>query len=155
MSRTPSTATRSPSSAARGKITRVPDWRVRLYAALEGHRGHAFQWGSHDCALLAADAVLAMTGVDLAAPFRGRYATLIGARRAMHAAGYDDQVAIAAAQFREIHPAYAQVGDLAVVPNDDGWEALGVVTGPVIQVFARDGLAAWPLDRATRAFKVG
>ena len=40
-----------------------------------------FEWGRHDCVLWPADAVLALTGIDHAAPYRGRYSSPLGAAR--------------------------------------------------------------------------
>lgn len=141
-------------------LRRLPGWRSRLSAAIEAHRRFPFQFGEHDCCILVADAVLAMTGVDLAASFRGTYDNAAGALRRLREAGYDDQVALAAAHFEEIPIAFARVGDLAAVPNDESWAmALGVVTGPVIAIFAPNGIGSVPLvagpNEVRRAFKVG
>lgn len=65
-------------------IARLPDWEPRLAAYLEPlMAGARFEWGTLDCALFAADAVLAMTGHDIAAPFRGKYSTAAGSVRAL------------------------------------------------------------------------
>jgi hypothetical protein len=53
-------------------MKRYEDWPQRLVAAIEAARGRPFSWGAMDCCLFAADVVLAMTGVDYAAGFRGR-----------------------------------------------------------------------------------
>jgi hypothetical protein len=141
-------------------LQRLPGWRSRLYASIEAHRRYPFQFGSHDCCILCADGVLAMTGVDVAAPFRGRYDDAASALRRLREAGYDDQVALAADNFAEVHIAQARVGDLAAVPNDESWAmALGIVTGAVITIFAPDGIGSVPLvagpNEVRRAFKVG
>ena len=52
-------------------IKRRPDWPEKLAAFIETRRERVFSWGEQDCALLAADAVLEMTGVDLASGLRG------------------------------------------------------------------------------------
>ncbi len=59
------------------------DFAERLHAAVAARRGQPFQWGENDCALFACDLVEAATGVDYAAPFRGRYRTAAGAARAL------------------------------------------------------------------------
>jgi hypothetical protein len=56
-------------------ITRFPNWPQLLTAALEPRWREPHEWGRNDCALLACDAALAITGVDLAAPVRDRYRT--------------------------------------------------------------------------------
>lgn len=68
---------------------RLPDWEPRLLAYLDEVADRGYAYGEHDCALFAAGGVLAMSGHDLAAPFRGRYATARGSVRALrrHGAG--------------------------------------------------------------------
>jgi len=146
-------------------MPRIKTWRSALFAALDAHRGKPFEWGVHDCAILAADAVAAMTGEDLASPYRGLYASAAEATALLEENGFADAVALAASRFEEIAPAKASVGDLAAVPvggnsvpialQGVGGLALGVVTGAVVQVMGPRGLAAVPLDAAVRAFRVG
>lgn len=68
--------------------SRLPDWRARLARFLDDRRGQGFVWGERDCALTVADAVIAMTGRDLAASLRG-YRSRAGARLALRARGFD------------------------------------------------------------------
>lgn len=56
-------------------LVRTPDWPERLAAWLAARGNMAFAWGVNDCALFAADGVLELTGVDLAAGLRGSYAS--------------------------------------------------------------------------------
>jgi hypothetical protein len=51
-------------------MQRRNDWPERLSAFVESRRFSPFDWGKNDCALFAADGVLAMTDVDLAADLR-------------------------------------------------------------------------------------
>lgn len=62
-------------------LVRLPDWPRRLAEFVAERRGRPFAWGEHDCCLLAADWVLAATGTDLAAAWRGRYRTALEAAR--------------------------------------------------------------------------
>lgn len=58
---------------------RRPDWPVHLDALIRAMSGRRFAYGSFDCCLFAADAVLAITGTDPAAGMRdytGRRAAL-------------------------------------------------------------------------------
>lgn len=135
-------------------ITRKEDWQLPLMQFLAAAARRPFQPGVHDCALFTAGAVEAMTGVDIAAAFRGRYSTLRGGHRVLRRCGYADHVAIAAYNFPEIAPAFAAPGDIAVVPTPDG-PALGIVQGASIYVVAPTGLGAHGLLTASRAFKVG
>lgn len=54
---------------------RYDDWGPRLTMYLRDASREPFGYGSSDCALFAAGAVQAITGQDLAADFRGKYAT--------------------------------------------------------------------------------
>ena len=60
---------------------------------------------------------------------------------------------MAAAHFAEVHPAFAQAGDLAVVPGEDGI-ALGIVQGENIYVLLPTGFGLVNRLCATRAFVV-
>lgn len=132
---------------------RLPDWQARLVIYLHAARLRPFAYGRHDCCLFAADAVDAMTGVDIAAAWRGRYTTLRGGLRVLRRTGLADHVALAAALFPETPPLMAEPGDLAVVPTNAG-PALGVVQGEAIYVLGPQGLGLVSLLSATRAFRI-
>jgi hypothetical protein len=68
-------------------INRHQNWVALLYAFIEQRKSMGFAWGQNDCCMFAADAVLAMTGVDYAANFRGKYTTKVGAARALRRYG--------------------------------------------------------------------
>lgn len=131
-------------------MKRFPDWRLRLMAYVTDWRDREFRPGRSDCALFAAGAVEAMTGVDPAADFRGRYRTIDEGLALVGPAGH---VGHAATLFPEISPMRAQVGDLAEVEGDGG-PALGVVIGPQIAAMGLDGLRFVFLTDARRAFHV-
>lgn len=133
-------------------VKRRHDWRARLQSYLASVAREPFEYGRHDCALFAAGAVEAMTGSDLARGFRG-YRTEKGGIKKLRKKGYDDQFAFLEATLREIPPAFAKVGDVAVVPSDEG-PALGIVQGEWIHVLRREGIANMPRLSATRAFEV-
>lgn len=138
------------------KLKRLRGWRGSLAAALAKTAGAPFEWHDNDCGLgLAAPCVMAMTGVDLGEPFRGRYKTAAGALKALKRQGFDDIAATAAHHFEEIHPSRATVGDIAAIKAPDtGW-GLGIVIGERIAVLAPSGYATIELTKADRAFKVG
>jgi hypothetical protein len=135
-------------------LNRRPDWQSRLVDYLGRASRMPFQPGRHDCALFAAGAVEAMTGVDLAAHWRGRYRTLRGGVRVLRRDGYADHVALAAAHFRARGAGeVAMPGDLAAVPTQDG-PALGVVQGQHVYVVGPDGLGMVPVVSALVVFEV-
>jgi hypothetical protein len=93
-------------------------------AFLRERENAPFAWGSNDCALFSADAIHANTGTDIAADFRGKYTTELGALRAIQevAGGTTivDAVAYCAnkhAMTEHIHPLMAKRGDLVIVAN--------------------------------------
>lgn len=136
-------------------LTRLPDWQTRLHRYLCATRGRAIEPGQHDCCLFAAGSIDAQTGVDLAAPYRGRYATFSGGRRVLRRAGHADHIALIAAHLPEAHPSQALAGDIAIVPTGEG-PALGVVQGAVVYVLqAAGGIALVPMAVVQRLFKVG
>lgn len=133
---------------------RRADWRERLRSYVDDCRRRPLREGTHDCALFAAGAVHAMTGVDHAEGFRGAYASLAGGLRRVRKAGYIDHVDMVAALYPEIRPAIlAQVGDIAVVEGEGG-PSLGIVGGPRVFVLRPAGLVTLDLTTIQRAFRV-
>jgi len=68
-------------------LRRFPDWPQKLHEAVEAARARPFDWSKHDCALFAADVVLAITGKDFAAHDRGNYDSDVAALRLIHSRG--------------------------------------------------------------------
>lgn len=136
-------------------LIRLPDWQARLHAWLRGIRSRPLQPGQHDCCLFGAGAILAQTGVDLAAGWRGRYTTFAGGRRILRQAGYADHIALIAAHLPEAHVSAALDGDIAIVPTEEG-PAVGVVQGAAVYVLALSGgLGLSPMAPVQQLFKVG
>jgi hypothetical protein len=86
------------------------------YAAEAGAR--PFRPGRHDCALFAAGWVKQVPPARTSpAAGAARYRSLKRGQTLLETAGFADHVALAAAQLPEIAPAFAQVGDLAVLED--------------------------------------
>ena len=118
------------------------------YAAEAGAR--PFRPGRHDCALFAAGWVKIATGQDLARGWRSIYRSLKRGQRLLEEAGFADHVDFAASHLPEIAPAFAQVGDLAVL--DD--QAFGIVVGEMIYCLKPQGLGLVPRSAMRRTFSV-
>jgi hypothetical protein len=118
------------------------------YAAEAGAR--PFRPGRHDCALFAAGWVKQVTGQDFARGWRSTYRSLRRGQQLLEEAGFIDHVALAAAHLPEMAPAFAQVGDLAVL--DD--QAFGIVAGEMIYGLKPQGLGLVPRSAMRRAFAV-
>lgn len=129
---------------------RLPDWQARLTAALMDKR-HA----PGNCAEFAADMCLAMTGIDHAAAFRGRYSTINGGLRVLRKAGYSDHVDFVQKNFEEKLLVDVVPGDIVILDGDDG-PTVGVVQGAAgCYVPATLGpIGIVPFDRVIRAFEV-
>lgn len=137
-------------------LTRRRDWRPRLDAYLDNIDGKPFKWGELDCALFAADAVLAMTDVDFAVDFRGRYADQDGAEAAIRSAGaesYEAYVSTLLPPPSDSSP--IGVGDIAIVNMPGFGSCLAIVGGAHLTAMTLRGKGSLPLSRATRFFKVG
>lgn len=85
-----------------------------------------------------AGAIEAQTGIDLAAPWRGRYHSFAAGRRLLRRAGYADHVALVADHLAPGHASTAQVGDIAIIPTETG-PAGGVVQGAGVYALGLDG----------------
>lgn len=140
-------------------LTRFPDWHARLATEIERARSRTFEWGKFDCALFACDCVLAVTGVDPAAEFRGTYSTEDEARKLLGTEGLDGFASAIAGktELKEISPTFAQRGDVVLVENGDPTRALGVVglDGRFVLCASEPGLARVPMKRWLRAWRIG
>lgn len=91
---------------------RLDDWPERLSAMIEASRARtALVYGEHDCCTHAADAVLALTGRDIAADWRGQYAT---PDEGLALAGAKTLRRLAGRFFKPVAPVFAHRGDLAL-----------------------------------------
>ena len=126
--------------------------RLSLLIAFAAAAGQQpFHPGRHDCALFAAGWVKLVTGRDLARGWRSTYRSLKRGQQLMQDAGFSDHVAFAAAHLPEIAPAFAQVGDLAVLEA----QAFGIVAGEMVYCLRPEGLGLVPRSAMRRAFKIG
>jgi hypothetical protein len=148
-------------------LQRKPHWATRELHNFLLARAHApFVWGTNDCALFAADAIKAITDIDIAADFRGKYATEAEAFALIQTVtgkGTDTATAVGDAAewcagkagLVEIAPRFAQRGDLLVM-EDSGRLSAGIVhlTGRHGVSVGHDGLLRLPVATWTRAWHV-
>lgn len=113
-----------------------------------------YAWGAHDCAIFAADCVRAMTGEDLAAEFRGRYADEAGARDVLSALGCEGVADLAGRFLPEIPTIEARRGDVVMIDGEHG-PFLAIVDGRTAVGPALRGLSHTPVSLARRAWRVG
>jgi hypothetical protein len=142
-------------------VTRKPDWQALLHAFLMEHRFDAFSYGHWDCCLFVCDAVCVMTGVDLAAGFRGAYSSRSEARRAIlaHCRSTSVQAVVEAVTAKngieETPVLHARRGDVALIKRSRDY-SLGLVAlnGRDIALASSHGLWTIPVAAAVRAWHV-
>ena len=134
-------------------LIRNDDWRLCLDVLVRERSIEPFQWGANDCALFAADAVRAMTGVDVAAHLRC-YKDARGAAVMLDA--YGGLMALATQLLgAPVGARNATPGDVVLVRMAKR-EALGVMfdedtlIGPGV-----DGITVAPLSDALCAWRIG
>lgn len=130
---------------------RLIDWQVRLSTLAQERSDRPFEWGANDCCLFAADAVLAMTGRDYAAGFRG-YNSAAGAMRHVEAEGGMQAIA-SRALGPPVLPGFAAVGDVVLV-NNAGRELLAICNGGTAISPGESGLTAHAMTEAVVCWKI-
>lgn len=128
---------------------RRENWRSALIAYIDDRTGEPFAYGVNDCLLMVAGAVAAMTGVDHAGPFRGRYSSLAEGRRliGMSLTGFVGRL------FPEIVPATAGDGDIGAVRVGREW-GFGIFSDAHLFVQTETGMGILPRSDARKAFRV-
>jgi len=135
-------------------MTRYQDWPDRFEASVAAAAPRSFRYGKWDCCLAVADIVAAMTGTDLAAPYRGRYSSRKEALRLGNGAlrGFLEE---ALSELPSIPVLCAQRGDIVLVqrPRD---VSLGLIAlnGKAILAASRKGFMLFSLSLAVRAWRV-
>ncbi|HJV73177.1 MAG TPA: hypothetical protein VJ654_03060 [Noviherbaspirillum sp.] len=127
---------------------RFEDWPERLAQFIEARRHQPFVRGTHDCVMFAADAIQAMTGVDLAAEYRGSYTTTKEALRFIQGRGGMENIV----PLESIPVALAGRGDIAMIDTPEG-DALAVHLGRTIAAQGGQGILFLPVSAAKRAWK--
>ena len=112
-------------------LTRTPDWPEKLADYIHKNLRTPFKWGSFDCCLFACGAVLAITGTDLAADFRGQYNDLKSAYAAVknYAGGGIAELVDKNTKEHgmvEVPVAFASRGDIVLVTQAGG-DTIGIV----------------------------
>ncbi len=144
-------------------MQRVDNWDTRAYHDFLIERASTpFEWGVNDCALFAADGIQAITGVDIAADFRGKYTDEAGAWQCIKDVTGGTTVADAAAYCTTqhsltewAHPLMAQRGDLVVFENGGALVAgLVHLSGRHIVAVGENGLYRFSITAIERAWHV-
>ncbi len=139
-----------------GPHMRLENWPSLLAAFLADEK--PFAWGSRDCCLFAADAVLCVTGIDPAIDFRHRYTTAKGAASVLKQyGGLEGAVEHITLDhgMMEVQVSMAQRGDVVLIDSPLG-DALAVIDlAGTITGQSTDGLTRYPIRCARRAWRIG
>jgi hypothetical protein len=146
---------------------RHQEWPVLLHDFIEQNRACAFTWGEHDCCLFTCNAILQITGVEIAADFRGKYSSALGAVRILAKSGGVEGIAAsvcAANEFPEVGINFAQRGDAILVDVNSRGEVvpatladqnvLGICMGATVAIPGHLGLEFIPLWKCRRAWRI-
>lgn len=134
--------------------SRKPDWETALSEFIGDCADKPFVYGEHDCAMFAANAVVAVTGTDPIPKFRGKYSTQTGSIKALKRYGAGTLESTIDSKF-EVKPASNAIrGDLAFYEG-----SVGVVMGG-FAVFVgendkKPGLVKVPRADWEKAWSVG
>jgi hypothetical protein len=143
-------------------LTRFSDWQSRFDFFLKQHALRSFHYGTWDCCLFVCGAIHAMTGVDLAAPYRGRYESQVQAYEQILAqtgrktlSGAVEQITSQFSMRKLETVALAGRGDVILIKRGRDY-SLGVVSlnGRQVIVVSSFGLVSIPLARGLRAWRV-
>jgi len=134
-------------------LTRLPDWSPRLFAFIESRRILPHAYGSNDCCLFCADAILEMTGEDLAAGIRGTYSDQAGAEAILEAHGGLEAFVISILGEPK-GPLCARQGDVALIHTRHG-DAVGICEGNHVAVPGDVEQILIPLSQALKSWQVG
>lgn len=135
---------------------RYPDWDRRLRDAIEAAEAEPFRWGYHDCCLLAADLVRAMTGWDPAEGLRGVYGSELEAARIIRKHGGIAELISDLLGTAPVKPRKYERGDVVLLtPQQPGHlEQLGVCVGDRAVVAGADGILYRPMTDARRLWRL-
>ena len=144
-------------------LNKIEHWATRSFHDFLLSRATApFQWGTNDCCLFAADAILATTGTDIADDFRGLYNDETSAFALIQSVTGGTTVADAAAHcaakhglVENTHPLMAKRGDLVVIANGETF-ICGVIhlNGRHVVSVTEHGLVRLPITNVVRSWSV-
>ena len=132
-------------------MTKRQDWAERLAQTVEGARGKAFVWGSHDCCTFALECVNSQLDEPVALPV-GAWTNERTALRAIAEAGGLESGLDGLFTRRE-SPLLAQRGDVVLV-DVHGRLCVAVCTGVSLVAPNADGLESMTVTDGLTAWKV-
>jgi hypothetical protein len=135
-------------------MAKLENWDVELVKYCSALRRQPLDYIIADCVLIAAGAVEVQTGVDHAAPHRGKYASEGEARAYMVQHGWPDVDAVVDSFLPRIDKRTARRGDIMLFEGVVG-KTLGICLGRHSMVMSLEGGGMWRSDKAISAWRVG
>ncbi len=136
-------------------IARKDSWNSSLQKFILASRNKPLSYGIFDCMLFLADAVQAMTDVDLAEDFRGQYFTYEGGMQLLRRHGIESFDDLILKHLGRTPIALAHVGDVVLATNREGIVGGGIIQGEGIYVLnERGGISTIPRSQARVAFHI-
>ena len=142
-------------------LQRRPEWQTALHGFLLSQQSRRFCYGEFDCCLFVGDAILSMTGTDIARAFRSGYSSRREALELIKR--YTGRASIAAVaeqiaaehDMRELPLPFAQRGDMILLKRSRDF-SLGLLdlNGREILAASKNGLLRLLPARACRAWRV-
>ncbi len=134
---------------------RYHNWPEKLHEVIKKAKGESFKWGTHDCALFTCDCIEAMTGIDYAKRFRGKYKSEKGSWKALKKIEGVTKLSKLADKLLgdRIELSRASRGDLVILLDEDR-EVLGVVVGTHAVFLSPDGIQMRILGECKYAWRV-
>lgn len=130
---------------------RYPDWPTRLSQYVIEEQKKPFKYGEHDCCTFLAGAVIAMTGEDRMAEFRGKYDSRASGAQALREIGNGTLMKTLYKKFGKPVPgAHGRRGDIALYESG----ALGLVLGRYAIFLGEDGYQHIPISQLKKVFRV-
>ena len=133
---------------------RNSNWLENLTALIEERRNVPYKVGANDCCLFAADAILAMTGDDLAKDLRNTYSTEAEATAIVESYGGHGPLLTKFLGVEPKGPLCARRGDIVTFITSSGMETIGVCMGTTIASPGDDGLNIFNFDIAKQSWAV-
>jgi hypothetical protein len=129
---------------------RIENWESALYEFVESRRNMPFEWGKNDCALFAADAVLAMSGRDFATEYRGKYDTETKAKKILVKEGLENLVDKNLLRYDNIK----MTSRGSVILYEHEVRGLGICIGSEFVAPGQDGILFFPMDLCLISWRV-
>lgn len=131
---------------------KLPNFYVLLPQFTQQRRRMPYAWGTNDCVTFAADAVLAITGVDPIADIRGTWNDEASAMAVL--AGLGGLIAAVDAKFPRVDKNFAQIGDLCLVKDANGQPSLAVCVGSYCAAPGTEEMLLTSMSKARLAWRV-